>query len=114
MAAALDAGILCFNVESEPELVALSESGAGPGRATAPVSSGSTRTSTPRTHAKISTGKSENKFRHPDRPRPRGLCPRGGTAGIAVHGVDMHIGSQITDLAPYDNAAALLADSPAT
>ncbi|WP_298961500.1 diaminopimelate decarboxylase [uncultured Methylobacterium sp.] len=109
MAAALDAGILCFNVESEPELVALSEVAQGRG-ATAPVSIRVNPDVDARTHAKISTGKSENKFGIPI-ARARAVYARAAELpGIAVHGVDMHIGSQITDLAPYDNAAALLAE----
>ncbi|RVU17416.1 diaminopimelate decarboxylase [Methylobacterium oryzihabitans] len=109
MAAALDAGILCFNVESEPELVALSEVAQDRG-ATAPVSIRVNPDVDARTHAKISTGKSENKFGIPI-ARAREVYARAAELpGIAVHGVDMHIGSQITDLAPYDNAAALLAE----
>ncbi len=61
MAAALDAGILCFNVESEPELEQLSRVAAAKG-ATAPVSIRVNPDVDARTHAKISTGKSENKF----------------------------------------------------
>ena len=64
-----------------------------------------------RTHAKISTGKAENKFGIPISPRARGLrrAPR-SLPGVEVTGVDMHIGSQITDLEPFDDAFALLAD----
>ncbi|MEH3147037.1 MAG: diaminopimelate decarboxylase [Methylobacterium frigidaeris] len=109
MAAALDAGILCFNVESEPELVALSEVARSRGQ-TAPVSIRVNPDVDARTHAKISTGKSENKFGIPI-ARAREVYARAAELpGLAVHGVDMHIGSQITDLAPYDNAAALLAE----
>ncbi|MDU0220317.1 hypothetical protein RVS24_25440, partial [Escherichia coli] len=60
MAAALDANILCFNVESEPELAALSEVAASRGQR-APVSIRVNPDVDARTHAKISTGKSENK-----------------------------------------------------
>ncbi|MCF4128628.1 diaminopimelate decarboxylase [Methylobacterium sp. SyP6R] len=107
MAAALDAGILCFNVESEPELEQLSRVAAAKG-ATAPVSIRVNPDVDARTHAKISTGKSENKFGIPI-SRAREVYDRAASLpGLSLVGVDMHIGSQITDLAPYDNAAALL------
>lgn len=107
MAAALDAGILCFNVESEPELEQLSRVAAAKG-ATAPVSIRVNPDVDARTHAKISTGKSENKFGIPI-SRAREVYDRAARLpGLSLIGVDMHIGSQITDLAPYDNAASLL------
>ncbi|AWN47896.1 diaminopimelate decarboxylase [Methylobacterium terrae] len=107
MAAALDAGILCFNVESEPELELLSRVATAKG-ATAPVSIRVNPDVDARTHAKISTGKSENKFGIPI-ARAREVYARAAALpGLSLVGVDMHIGSQITDLAPYDNAAALL------
>lgn len=107
MAAALDARILCFNVESEPELEQLSRVAASKGM-TAPVSIRVNPDVDARTHAKISTGKSENKFGIPI-SRAREVYARAAALpGLSVDGVDMHIGSQITDLAPYDNAAALL------
>ena len=63
-----------------------------------------------RTHAKISTGKSENKFGIPI-SRARAVYARArALPGLAVSGVDMHIGSQITDMQPFDDAFALLAD----
>ena len=107
MAAALEAGILCFNVESEPELELLSRVAVQKG-ATAPVSIRVNPDVDARTHAKISTGKSENKFGIPI-SRAREVYARAAALpGLSLVGVDMHIGSQITDLAPYDNAAALL------
>ncbi|WP_407526212.1 diaminopimelate decarboxylase [Methylobacterium oryzisoli] len=109
MAAALDAGILCFNVESEPELLALSEVAEGMGRR-APVSIRVNPDVDARTHAKISTGKSENKFGIPISRAREVYARAAGLPGLSVTGVDMHIGSQITDLAPFDNAAALLAE----
>ncbi|WP_262030543.1 diaminopimelate decarboxylase [Microvirga sp. Mcv34] len=109
MAFALDSGILCFNVESEPELEALSEVALSKS-ARAPVSIRINPDVDAKTHAKISTGKSENKFGIPI-ARAREVYARAAALkGIAVTGVDMHIGSQITDLAPYDNATALLAE----
>jgi diaminopimelate decarboxylase len=109
MAFALESGILCFNVESEPELEALSEVAASKGMR-APVSIRINPDVDAKTHAKISTGKSENKFGIPI-SRAREVYARAAALkGIEITGVDMHIGSQITDLAPFDNATALLAE----
>jgi diaminopimelate decarboxylase len=109
MALALDEGILCFNVESEPELEALSEVAASRGR-TARIAIRVNPDVDAHTHAKISTGKSENKFGIPI-SRAREVYDRArALPGILVSGVDMHIGSQITDMQPFDDAFALLAD----
>ncbi|MFN3688388.1 diaminopimelate decarboxylase [Salinarimonas sp.] len=109
MRAALEARILCFNVESEPELEALSDVASGMG-VTAPISIRVNPDVDAKTHAKISTGKSDNKFGIPI-SRSREVYARAAALpGIAVTGVDMHIGSQITDLAPFDNAVALLSE----
>ncbi|MCB4767212.1 diaminopimelate decarboxylase [Ancylobacter sp. Lp-2] len=109
MAAALDAGIMCFNVESEPELLTLSEVAVSHGVA-APVSIRVNPDVDAKTHAKISTGKSENKFGIPVSRAREVYRHAAGLPGIRVTGVDMHIGSQITDLEPFDNAAAVLAE----
>jgi diaminopimelate decarboxylase len=107
MAAALDAGILCFNVESEPELAMLSEVALAKG-VVAPVSIRVNPDVDARTHRKISTGKSENKFGIPI-SRAREVYARAARKpALEVTGVDMHIGSQITELQPFDNAAQLL------
>ncbi|HVL70781.1 MAG TPA: diaminopimelate decarboxylase [Beijerinckiaceae bacterium] len=109
MAAALDAGILCFNLESEPEMEALSEIAVAKGLR-APVSVRVNPDVDARTHRKISTGKSENKFGIPI-SRAREVYARAAALpGLEVVGVDMHIGSQITDLSPFDNAVALLVE----
>ncbi|MET0528255.1 MAG: diaminopimelate decarboxylase [Microvirga sp.] len=109
MAFAIDSGILCFNVESEPELEALSEVALSKGTR-APVSIRINPDVDAKTHKKISPGKSENKFGIPI-ARAREVYARAASLkGIAVTGVDMHIGSQITDLSPFDNATALLAE----
>jgi diaminopimelate decarboxylase len=109
MAFALESGILCFNVESEPELDALSEVAISKG-VRAPISIRINPDVDAKTHKKISTGKSENKFGIPI-ARARDVYARAASLkGIEVTGVDMHIGSQITDLTPYDNATALLAE----
>ncbi|MCB1437229.1 MAG: diaminopimelate decarboxylase [Rhodobiaceae bacterium] len=109
MADALNAGILCFNVESEPELQALSEVAVSMGRS-APVSLRVNPDVDARTHRKIATGKSENKFGIPI-SRARAVYDHAAALpGISITGADMHIGSQITELEPFDNAAALLAE----
>lgn len=109
MAEALAAGILCFNVESEPELHVLSEVATALGR-TAPVSIRVNPDVDARTHKKISTGRSATKFGIPI-SRARDVYDQvARLPGLAVTGVDMHIGSQITDMAPVENAVELLAD----
>jgi len=109
LAAAVDEGILCVNVESEPELDLLSQIASAKGR-TACVSLRVNPDIDARTHAKIATGKSENKFGIPI-SRARGVYTHAARLpGIRVSGVDMHIGSQITELEPFDNAFALLSD----
>ena len=109
MALGLEAGIRCFNVESEPELEALSEVAAARGTR-ARIAIRVNPDVDAKTHAKISTGKSENKFGVPI-SRAREVYARAAKLpGVEVDGVDMHIGSQITDLAPFDDAFALLAE----
>ena len=101
--------ILCINIESEPELEALSRIAAQMGR-TARISIRVNPDVDSGTHAKISTGKSENKFGIPI-ARAREVYARAAKLpGIEVTGVDMHIGSQITDLGPMEAAFRLLAD----
>jgi diaminopimelate decarboxylase len=109
MVAALQANIFCFNIESEPELALLSETATSLGLK-APVSVRVNPDVDAGTHAKISTGKYENKFGIPITRAPEVYAAAAALPGIAVHGVDMHIGSQITDLAPFASAARLLAD----
>ncbi len=101
--------IFCFNIESEPELEALSRA-AWSRDAVAPIAIRVNPDIDARTHAKIATGKSENKFGVPI-SRARDVYAYARTLpGLSVHGVDMHIGSQITDLQPFDDAFALLAE----
>ena len=105
----LDENIFCFNVESEPELTALSHAASDRG-AVAPIAIRVNPDVDARTHAKIATGKSENKFGVPI-SRARDVYAYARTLpGLSVQGVDMHIGSQITDLQPFDDAFALLAE----
>jgi len=109
IAFALDANILCFNVESEPELERISAIATTKGRIAA-VAIRVNPDIDARTHAKITTGRAENKFGVPYE-RARAVYARAATLpGINVRGVDMHIGSQITDLAPFDEAYGRLAD----
>jgi diaminopimelate decarboxylase len=105
MRAGLEAGIHQFNVEGEPELRALSEVAASMG-ATAHVTIRINPDVDARTHAKITTGTAETKFGIPwARARPVYRLAA-ALPGIAVVGVDVHIGSQITDLAPFQAAFA--------
>jgi diaminopimelate decarboxylase len=106
---ALQAGIRCFNVESEPELLRLSERAVAAGR-TAPVSLRINPDVDARTHAKIATGKAENKFGISWRRAREAYRLAGSLPGLEVVGIDMHIGSQITELQPFDDAFALLAE----
>jgi diaminopimelate decarboxylase len=109
MAFALGEGILGFNVESEGELEALSEVAAGLGR-TARIALRVNPDVDAKTHAKISTGKAENKFGVPYDDALRLYAKAAGLPGIEVAGVHMHIGSQITDLEPFRNAFTLMRD----
>src|SRR6476619_3032302 len=107
MAYALQEGILGFNVESEPELEALSEVAASLGR-TAAIAIRVNPDVDAKTHAKISTGKAENKFGVPFEDAPRLYAKAAKLPGIAIAGIHMHIGSQITDLQPFRDAFALM------
>jgi diaminopimelate decarboxylase len=107
--AALDADVLCINIESEPELELLSRLAAETGR-TARISVRVNPDVDSGSHAKISTGKSENKFGIP-LGRAREVYARAAKLpGIRVTGADVHIGSQITDLVPLEAAFRLLAE----
>ncbi|MEG6507860.1 diaminopimelate decarboxylase [Methyloligella sp. 2.7D] len=109
MGFALDSGIFAFNVESEPELRALSEVAASKGK-TATVALRVNPDVDAKTHHKIATGKAENKFGVPfDQAIPLYQLAR-DLDGIDARGVHMHIGSQITDLSPFKNAFALLTE----
>ena len=103
MRLALEAGIRQFNVESEPELEQLDAIARGM-NTKAPITIRVNPDVDAKTHAKISTGKSENKFGIPI-STARDVYARAATmAGIEIKGVDVHIGSQLTDLAPYQMA----------
>src|SRR6476620_11721851 len=95
--AALETDILCINVESEPELELLSQIAAQMGR-TARISIRVNPDVDSGSHAKISTGKSENKFGIPISHAREVYARAAKLPGIQVTGTDVHIGSQITDL----------------
>ena len=104
---ALEAGIYCFNVESEPELEVLNQRAIRMGKK-AHVSFRINPDVDAMTHAKISTGKKENKFGI-SYERARAVYAHAATLeGIKVSGIDMHIGSQITELKPFADAFKLL------
>ena len=109
LATALDENILCINVESEPELELLSSIAKSKGR-TACISVRVNPDVDAKTHAKIATGRSENKFGIPISHARAVYARAAKLPGIRVAGVDMHIGSQITELSPFDDAFALLSD----
>ncbi len=109
MRIALDGGIRQFNVESEPELRALSEVAHAMGKR-APIAIRVNPDVDARTHEKIATGKKENKF---GIPLSRARAVYGEAAalpGIEVVGIDVHIGSQLTDLAPFAEAYRKVAE----
>jgi diaminopimelate decarboxylase len=109
MRAALEAGVGQFNVESEPELVALGEQAAAMGLR-APVAVRVNPDVDAKTHAKISTGMSENKFGIPIARAPEVYALAARLPGIEVVGVDVHIGSQLTSLAPFEAAFSKVAE----
>ena len=107
LAYAVNEGVLGFNVESEPELEALSEVAAQQGK-TARIAIRVNPDVDARTHAKISTGKAENKFGIPYLDAPRLYAQAARLPGIKIAGIHMHIGSQITDLMPFRDAFRLM------
>jgi diaminopimelate decarboxylase len=106
---ALDQSIHCFNVESEPELLRISALATAK-ETKAKISIRVNPDVDAKTHAKISTGKSENKYGVPISRARDVYREAAALPGIIVSGVDMHIGSQITDLQPFDDAFSLLSD----
>jgi diaminopimelate decarboxylase len=109
MALALKEGIACFNVESEPELELLSAVANRIGQR-ASVSIRVNPDVDAKTHAKISTGKAGDKFGI-SWTRGREVYDRAAKLpGIDVAGIDMHIGSQITQLGPFEKAYTLMGE----
>ena len=106
---ALDGGIRQFNVESEPEMAVLDHVARSMGKV-APITIRVNPDVDAKTHAKIATGKSENKFGIPIARARDVYKMAAGMAGLKVIGIDVHIGSQLTDLAPYRQAYLKVAE----
>jgi len=109
MRLALGGGIRQFNVESEPELEALSEVATNMG-IEAPIALRLNPDIDAKTHEKISTGRKEDKFGIPISRASEIYARAAQLPGIRVVGIDMHIGSQLTDLAPFEAAYTRMAD----
>ena len=109
MRAALEAGVRQFNVESSPELDALSEVAASLG-ATAPIALRVNPDVDAGTHDKISTGRRGDKFGVPIEDAPALYARAAALPGVEAVGVDVHIGSQIAELAPFEAAYRKVAD----
>jgi diaminopimelate decarboxylase len=109
MRTALEGGIRQFNLESEPEMEALSEVAVSLGKI-APVTIRVNPDVDAKTHHKIATGKSENKFGIPISRARDVYAHAASLPGLKVVGIDVHIGSQLTDLAPYEAAYAKVAE----
>jgi diaminopimelate decarboxylase len=113
MRAGLDAGIYQFNVESEPELEALDDVARSLGKRAA-VSLRINPDVDARTHAKITTGTAETKFGIPFAHARQAYAHAAKMAGIEIVGVDVHIGSQITELEPFELAFTRIGELIAT
>ena len=106
---ALEGGIRQFNVESEPEMAQLDAIAQSLGKV-APITIRVNPDVDAKTHAKIATGKSENKFGIPI-ARARDVYRLAASMpGLEVIGIDVHIGSQLTDLAPFEQAYQKVAE----
>lgn len=106
---ALNIGIVSFNVESAEELQSISRIASALGKS-APIAIRVNPDVDARTHAKITTGKSENKFGIPFVHARKLYSDAANLPGIDVAGIAMHIGSQITDLEPFAEAFTLMAE----
>ena len=109
MRIALEGGVRQFNVESEPEMAALSEVATSLG-VTAPITVRVNPDVDAKTHAKIATGKSENKFGIPISRARKVYAEAAKLPGLDVIGIDVHIGSQLTELEPFRLAYHKVAD----
>lgn len=107
--AALEGGIRQFNVESEPEMEAISAVATSMG-VVAPVTLRVNPDVDAKTHAKIATGKSENKFGIPIARAREVYAQAAALPGLKVVGIDVHIGSQLTQLEPFEAAYRKVAD----
>jgi len=106
---ALTGGIRQFNVESEPEMAVLSTVAEELG-VTAPITIRVNPDVDAKTHAKIATGKSENKFGIPIARARAVYAMATALPGLEIVGIDVHIGSQLTELAPYEQAYLKVAE----
>ncbi len=109
MRLALDGGVRQVNVESENELAVLSEVAVAM-RVTVPIAIRVNPNVDAKTHAKIATGKSENKFGIPIARAREVYALAARLPGIEVVGIDVHIGSQLTELGPYEAAFQMVAE----
>ncbi|MEL6840800.1 MAG: diaminopimelate decarboxylase [Pseudomonadota bacterium] len=109
MRTALEGGIRQFNVESEPEMVVLDQVAQSLG-VVAPITVRVNPDVDAKTHAKIATGKSENKFGIPISRARDVYAMAGKMPGLKVIGIDVHIGSQLTELAPFEAAYQKVAE----
>ena len=109
MRMALEGGIRQFNVESEPEMARLSAVAVSLG-VEAPITIRVNPDVDARTHAKIATGKSENKFGIPIARAREVYAEAAALPGLRVVGIDVHIGSQLTELAPFEAAYQKVAE----
>ncbi len=109
MRIALEGGIRQFNVESEPEMRALSEVAVSLGKI-APITIRVNPDVDARTHEKIATGKKENKFGIPIERAREVYAEAARLAGLQIVGIDVHIGSQLTELEPFEQAYRKVAD----
>lgn len=109
MRLALTGGVRQFNVESEPELLALSAVASDMG-AVAPITLRVNPDVDAKTHEKIATGKKENKFGIPLSKARAVYAQAASLPGLQVVGIDVHIGSQLTDLAPFEAAFVKIAE----
>ncbi|WP_306045877.1 diaminopimelate decarboxylase [Nioella sp. MMSF_3534] len=107
--AALEGGIRQFNIESEPEMAVISEIASSMG-VTAPVTIRVNPDVDARTHEKIATGKSENKFGIPIARAREVYALAASLPGLEVIGIDVHIGSQLVELEPFEMAYAKVAE----
>ncbi|WP_309663562.1 diaminopimelate decarboxylase [Tabrizicola sp.] len=109
MRLALTGGIRQFNVESEPEMRALSEVAVSLG-VVAPITIRVNPDVDAKTHEKIATGKKENKFGIPIGRASEVYAEAALLPGLKVIGIDVHIGSQLTELEPFEQAYLKVAD----
>ncbi len=109
MRVALAGGIRQFNVESEPEMLALNEVALALGT-TAPIALRINPDVDAQTHEKIATGRSDNKFGIPIARAHEVYAEAAGLPGLRVVGIDVHIGSQLTSLDPFEAAYGKIAD----